>query len=257
MRRLAAALAVLVALACAGRAVADPATACAPFKADWARGGAVPPLCQTYFAKTAPRAAPRAEVHKPPPPKRTPTPKTTPPPAPATAPTAPPSVAPAVQATPARQAVPLPAPPPGPPPTTGVWVGSFPPATLSYGGPPFCAYTLAISQAHFSITIRQAGQVTASLQFLAVESDPPSCPYKTIPAQTHSYYGVGGRDDDGSVNIDIQPDPGNQPHASGSFSGKIGPDGRITGHLIILRDQQKPPLAWTLEVPLVTLTPSQ
>jgi hypothetical protein len=114
--------------------------------------------------------------------------------------------------------------------------------TTDYGGPPFCNYSVTISNVALVITVKSGGQLTLSLTCTMVEQVLGNCPYAPIPTNTHHYSGVGALSVV-SVAETLNAAASNQPQCTAQVQGTVSA-GRFVGTVDIKRVDQQGSLAW-------------
>jgi hypothetical protein len=130
-------------------------------------------------------------------------------------------------------------------PAQGSLEGAGAPASLNFGGPPFCTYNVAMQNLALSASVDGSGTVTAAnLTATMVETAVGRCPYATLGTKPRSYSGSGTVSGN-TVALELNPAPGNAPRATASFQGQIV-GGRLTGTLILRRKDIGGNLAWVL-----------
>jgi uncharacterized caspase-like protein len=131
-------------------------------------------------------------------------------------------------------------------PATGDWSGSGTPAGTQFGGPPFCKYNVLMKDLKLTTSVDGGGNVVAAnLSGTMVENIVGKCPFAPLGTKIHSYTG-GGTVDGKTITLQLNPAPGNAPHALATFKGQLA-NGRLSGTLTLHRNDIGGDLAWTLQ----------
>jgi hypothetical protein len=130
-------------------------------------------------------------------------------------------------------------------PLCGDWHGVGNTASVPFGGPPYCKYTVSLENPTLEAAIDNYGRVTKALLSLTmVENSVPPCSFAPLGSRPQSYSG-DGTTSGGEIQLELNPAPGNRPQATANFSGQIV-NGRLVGTLTVHRTDFGGNLAWTV-----------
>jgi hypothetical protein len=161
--------------------------------------------------------------------------------------------------TPSTTAIALPTPdktgqrgplPPGQGPVglSGAWSGSVAAtAVVEFGGPPYCYYTVQLTNIASSVQVNAGTVSAARVTALHTEQAIRGCPYAPLAPQTHTYTLNSATVTDHHVAIRYDAAPANAPTAALDFVGDISADGHsIAGTFTWQRVDQAsaPNLEW-------------
>lgn len=122
---------------------------------------------------------------------------------------------------------------------------------VTFGGSPFCLYTITLQQLSIDLDVVASGQPTSGrVQALNVEGTDAACPNGVIPPTIANYTlsssttGAGGR------MLTFEGAASNNPPAS--LVALLTPTGtQYTAMLTFHRTNQTPPLDWTVQTTIV------
>ncbi len=126
-----------------------------------------------------------------------------------------------------------------------VWQGSAADTSTSYGGPPYCNYSVTMSNLQLSASpdaSLQTASVVLTGTMTATATD--GCPYPPVPQNNHFYTGVAALNGN-SLTVQLSPAITNQPQAVANFNGQVV-SGRLAGSLTITYTDPIAPLSWTV-----------
>jgi len=119
-------------------------------------------------------------------------------------------------------------------------------ATVPFGGPPFCRYTVTLQNPVIAIPTAKPGPVgEATLSVTMVEATVPPCKSQGLGTQEHTYTGGGTIGADHAVTLTFAAAATNRPKATATFVGKVEA-GRLVGALSVQRLSNQPVLVWTV-----------
>jgi len=125
---------------------------------------------------------------------------------------------------------------------------------VTFGGAPYCMYTITLKQLTVELTIVPPSQVTAGrVQDLNLEAAVPPCPNGNIPPMIATYTLASAMPSPTGMTLTFQGAPGNVPAASlGVELSSAGPV--LQTRLGFHRTDQSSPLDWSV-LTTVTLSP--
>lgn len=131
-------------------------------------------------------------------------------------------------------------------------VASVPPVT--FGGPPFCMYTVTLKQLSLEIDLRGGQAVAARTQHLGVEETVPPCTFEPQPPSISRYTLDSATGSAERLTLTMRGDPANAPTTSLTIElTSVGDAHEAT--LGWKRIDQGPPLDWAV-IAKLTLSPT-
>jgi hypothetical protein len=125
------------------------------------------------------------------------------------------------------------------------WSGEGASATLDFGGPPYCRYSVLMKDIVLSVSIDASGQVeAATVDAVMIENAIPPCRFAPIGENRHRYSGTGSTNGT-EVELQLAAAAGNDPQAAAVFKG-VQSQGRLVGQLVFRRLGRTGNLAWTV-----------
>jgi hypothetical protein len=118
--------------------------------------------------------------------------------------------------------------------------------SAQFGGAPYCSYKVDLENSELNAVAAQGSIKSAALSLVMAESTVGSCAFAPLGRRSHTYSG-GGTTDGSNISLFLNPAPENKPQASATFSGHVV-NGRLVGTITVHRLDQRPILAWTVQI---------
>jgi hypothetical protein len=141
---------------------------------------------------------------------------------------------------------------------SGTWSASSPgTAPLRFGGPPYCYYSVSMTNIAARIEAAGGSVTSADVSALMTEAALEGCPYGVDPPNRHTYTLDDASIDGDRIEIRFRGGATNYPSAALSFSATVAPDRRtIQGVLSWQRTDQPtaPNLQWRVTSSIILST---
>lgn len=126
---------------------------------------------------------------------------------------------------------------------------------LTFGGPPFCLYTITLQQLEVDLDVLPSGQASSGqVQALNVEGKDAACPNGVIPPTIASYTLSASTMGASGTMLTFQGAAANNPPVS--LVAVLTPTGaQYTAVLTFHRTNQMTPLDWTVQTTIVLSPP--
>jgi hypothetical protein len=133
---------------------------------------------------------------------------------------------------------------------TGTFTGTVASSpTVTFGGPPYCSYTITLTNITSTLTLAANATTQAQVTALATEAVVGTCPNPPIPPNQYTYTLAGSSWNGANIAVEYVRTAGD-PDAKLSFTGTLSADYRtLTGTLTWQRVASSP-FDWRVSVPI-------